>query len=66
MHNDIGGLESFMVQFSGSFCAINWLNKQQKFKGLSFANSLIVKNLRSSSVLNSVPAVLKACAVLPR
>lgn len=32
------------VQFSGSFCAIYWLKKQQKFKGLSFANSLIARD----------------------
>lgn len=32
------------VQFSGSFCAIYWLKKQQKFRGLSFANSLIARD----------------------
>ncbi len=32
------------VQFSGSFCAIYWLKKQQRFKGLSFANSLIARD----------------------
>ncbi|CAM9096663.1 unnamed protein product, partial [Ectocarpus sp. 12 AP-2014] len=32
------------VQFSGSFCAIYWMKKQQKFKGLSFANSLIARD----------------------
>ena len=32
------------VQFSGSFCAIYWLKKQQKFMGLSFANSLIARD----------------------
>ncbi|CAM9139398.1 unnamed protein product [Ectocarpus sp. 8 AP-2014] len=32
------------VQFSGSFCAIYWLKKRQKFKGLSFANSLIARD----------------------
>ena len=32
------------IQFSGSFCAIYWLKKQGKFKGLSFANSLIARD----------------------
>lgn len=32
------------VQFSGAFCAIYWLKKQGKFKGLCFANSLIARD----------------------
>lgn len=32
------------VQFSGAFCAIYWLKKQGRFKGLCFANSLIARD----------------------
>ena len=32
------------IQFSGSFCAIYWLKKQGRFKGLSHANSLIARD----------------------
>ncbi|ACH46846.1 putative ribonucleotide reductase small subunit [Feldmannia species virus] len=32
------------VQFSGAFCAIYWLKKQGRFRGLCFANSLIARD----------------------
>lgn len=32
------------IQFSGAFCAIYWLKKQGRFKGLCFANSLIARD----------------------
>lgn len=32
------------VSLGGSFCAIYWLKKQQRFKGLSFANYLITRD----------------------
>ena len=32
------------IQFSGAFCAIYWLKKQGRFKGLCFANSLISRD----------------------
>lgn len=32
------------IQFSGAFCAIYWLKKQGRFKGLCFANNLIARD----------------------